>query len=112
MKKMKLLNYASFLTFSSKFQLHCLCFSFLRCLKLLNGVWCSFSDDVNHCKNLEFKTCFYFIVNNTMHELYFDQVVIFWIKYNEAPTELDCTVINIIINKTVAESAFSFRVCF
>ena len=32
-----------------------------------------------------------------MHELYFDQVVIFWIKYNEAPTELDCTVINIIL---------------
>ena len=27
-------------------------------------------------------------VNNTMHELYFDQVVIFWIKYNEAPAEL------------------------
>ena len=101
MKKMKLLNYASFLTFSSKFQLHCLCFSFLRCLKLLNGVWCSFSDDVNHCKNLEFKTCFYFIVNNKMHELYFDQVVIFWIKYNEAPTELDCTVININIKRII-----------
>ena len=25
-----------------------------------------------------------------MHELYFDQVVIFWIKYNEAPAELYC----------------------
>ena len=30
----------------------------------------------------------YFIVNNTLHELYFGQVVIFWIKYNEAPAEL------------------------
>ena len=28
------------------------------------------------------------IVNKTMHELYFHQVVIFWIKYNEAPAEL------------------------
>ena len=37
-----------------------------------------------HCKNNDF------IVNNTMHELYFDQVVIFWIKYNEAPPELYC----------------------
>ena len=29
-----------------------------------------------------------FIVNNTLHELYFGRVVIFWIKYNEAPAEL------------------------
>ena len=28
------------------------------------------------------------IVNNTLHELYFGRVVIFWIKYNEAPAEL------------------------
>ena len=27
-------------------------------------------------------------VNNTMHELYFDQVVIFWIKYNKAPARI------------------------
>ena len=25
------------------------------------------------------------MINNTVHELYFDRVVIFWIKYNEAP---------------------------
>ena len=30
----------------------------------------------------------YFIVNNTLHELYFDRVVIFWITYNKAPAEL------------------------
>ena len=30
----------------------------------------------------------YFIVNNTMHECYFDRVVIFWKKYNEALAEL------------------------
>ena len=30
----------------------------------------------------------YFIVNNTMHGLYFDWVIVFWIKYNEVPTEL------------------------
>ena len=30
----------------------------------------------------------YSIVNNTMHELYFDQVAIFWIKYNEVPAKL------------------------
>jgi len=30
----------------------------------------------------------YFIVNNTLHELYFGRVATFWIKYNEAPAEL------------------------
>ena len=30
----------------------------------------------------------YFIVNNTLHELYFGRIVIFWIKYNKAPAEL------------------------
>ena len=31
---------------------------------------------------------YYFIVNNTLHELYFGRVIILWIKYNEAPAEL------------------------
>ena len=37
-----------------------------------------------------------FIVNNTMHELYFDQGVIFWIRYNGAPTKL-YSIYNIIL---------------
>ena len=33
-----------------------------------------------------------FIVNNTMHECYFDRVVIFWKKYNEALAEYNYKV--------------------
>ena len=36
-------------------------------------------------KNTDKTSHYFFIVNNTLHELYFGRVVIFWIEYNEAP---------------------------